>query len=100
MIDIHPVVEQLRIITGEYGDPYSAVMTITHINPTCIYISGLHGSIRRLDYKEFFAVMAKRGIRDVIHVRHNKERRFRIDLNGDVHGIVSPQNKAAPKDPG
>ena len=97
MIDIHPVVEQLRIIAGEYGDPYSAVMTITHISPTCIYMSGLHGSISRLDYKEFFAIMAKRGIREVVSVRHNKQRTFRIDLNGDVCLMAPSQSKRSPK---
>ena len=67
-----PLVEQLLVIDGEYGDSYRAILTLTWIGDDKVYISGLKGELTRNDYKEFLSTLKERGVVQVERIRHGK----------------------------
>jgi len=74
MLFIRPVVEQLIILDGEYGDDYRTVMNIQWMGLDKIYLSGFLGEMTRAEYKEFFELMKGRGVKTVEDQRHGKYR--------------------------
>ena len=72
MMVIRPVVEQLLVIDGEYGDSYRAVLTITWVGDDKVYTSGLKGTMTRKDHDELLSLLRERGVRHIERIRHGK----------------------------
>ena len=67
-----PLVEQLLVIDGEYGDSYRVVLTLTWIGDDRVYVSGLKGKLTRDDYKELLSTLKERGVNQIERIRHGK----------------------------
>ena len=78
MLVIRPVIEQLLILDGDYGDDYRTVMNIQWMGLDKIYLSGFLGEMSRAEYKEFHQIMVDRGVKEIEEIRHGKRRIRRI----------------------
>jgi len=67
-----PIVDQLLIIDGKYGDKFRAVLTIIWLGLDRVYLLGFHGTMTRREHRDFYQQLRDKGVKHVHRVRHGQ----------------------------
>ena len=102
-LHVEELLSTLRFFRGGrvYGDPYDAVATVVLCGDLA-YIGAMHGNIQREDWLDMQAELRRRGIIDLLTIRHGQ--RCWYDIAGDNvvihHGVRFPALTPDPVNPG
>lgn len=71
-----PFISTVRLYDDPFGYEqrmrYTAIVTVTHLSDTAVYLSGAHGALSRDTMPKLLAMLKSQGIETVQMERHGK----------------------------